>query len=153
MIEAGNPLMNAVGPIVASRGGFAVTIGCENQTVSWVAVIGNHDADLIARVRRAAEKDIQYFRFSFITRRLTSDSYRVDRQRSKIQVDHDYVAFKNLCGNFCLGFGDLGELVIDSNCDVIVQRFPCVDQALAPLRECRRDEDESHKQTTRSSEY
>ena len=59
MIEAGNPLMDTVRPVVPGGRRFAVAVVGENQTVFWPAVIGNCYFYFVASFCRPCQYDVE----------------------------------------------------------------------------------------------
>ena len=61
MIETGNPVMHAIGPVVASGGRIAVTIFREYQAVFRLTMIVDGDVHLVASLRSGGQQHIQCF--------------------------------------------------------------------------------------------
>ena len=58
MVEAGDPLMDAVGPVVARGGRIAIAILCQDQTVLRPAVIVDGKVEFVAALRGALKRDL-----------------------------------------------------------------------------------------------
>src|SRR6266498_3070451 len=52
MIQAGNPMMDPVRPVVADGGWLACLVGCQNQAIFRLAVIGDNDDEVCPAAHR-----------------------------------------------------------------------------------------------------
>src|SRR6266850_440950 len=134
MIEAGNPLMNAVGPVVAGSGRFAVTILCKDQPVFGPPVIGDRKAEFVTAFRCARQDDIQQIRLALKPNWGAGNCHRVDGQLSKIQIDLRQIRGEDFQSNLCTGRRDFVELIVKGKSDIVMYGSPGIDNSLATLR-------------------
>src|SRR6185369_2929462 len=126
MIQHRDPVMNAVGPVVADRGGLAVFVVGENQAVFRFAVVKDLDDVNIACAGSLRKSKVELVVSSKERGRTTVESDSIDGQISKVDVylacwfdDGQIDARARGC--------DLGELIVERDVDEVVCWTPCVD--------------------------
>ena len=121
--------MNAIGPVVADRGGLAVFVVGENQAVFRFAVIEDLDDVRITRAGRLQKIKVELVVFAKVSVRAPVESDSIDSQISKVDIEHARWFDDGQIDARARG-RDFGELIVERDVDEVVCRAPGVDQAL-----------------------
>ena len=119
--------MNAVGPVVADRGGLTVFVVGENQSVFRFAVIEDLDNVNVARAGSLRKSEVELAVSALKTVRVSVESDSIDSQISKVDID---VArwFDDGQVNARARGSDFGELIVERDVDEVVGWAPGVDK-------------------------
>src|SRR6185295_9119662 len=87
MVQHRDPVVNAVGPVVADGGGLAVFVVGENQAVFWFAVIEDFDDVFIARTGGLRKSKVEPSVFAKERGGAAVESDSIDGQVPKVDID------------------------------------------------------------------
>src|SRR6266516_456331 len=133
MVQAGNPVVNAIRPIISGRRGLAIAIFRQYQAVPGNAVVLDRDLDFITLICGPVELNIQAVRLSLKPGRYIVHVYRINRQLAEIEINRVYVLLHYRGPDFRSRSFNCRKLIVQGNVDVEVRWLPGINEALASL--------------------
>src|SRR5678815_1431840 len=136
MVQHRNPMMNAVGPVVANRGGLAIFVVGENQAVFRFAVIEDLDNVNIARTGGLRKIKVELAVSAKERGRTPVENDSIDGQVSEVDIDLARWFDDGQINARARGC-DFRELIVERDVDEVMCWTPSVDQALDARSEGR----------------
>ena len=144
MIEAGNPMVYAVGPVVADNCGLSIFILRQNQTIFRFAMIRNRDLQVSLGRDCRRQCDLKLSILMEEGNWLTVQGHGVGLKLAEIEINKSQ-RFQRDDINVGLCLCDLGQGIVQCDRNVVVGRTPRIDQTFATKRKSReRGEDDDN---------